>query len=145
MHNCKSSDVPRVPLSTHRCNENPLVRRAVTVQEPAISRRLTLRTSAAIVPRVVLTLLAGAPFVFSATRSSAVELPNALVPAIVEIPPSLRTAPLDQDRILMVPPGFKISVLARIPGREIHYATADWRDSRGATRARKHFHRSASS
>ena len=65
---------------------------------------------------VVLTSLAGALFVFSATRSSAVELPNALVPAIVEVPSSLRTAPFDQDRVLMVPPGFKISVLACIPG-----------------------------
>ncbi|MBV9642993.1 MAG: sugar dehydrogenase [Verrucomicrobia bacterium] len=62
------------------------------------------------------TLFAAAFVLLSATRSSAAELPKALVPATVEVPSSLRTTPFDQDRVLMVPPGFKISVLARIPG-----------------------------
>jgi glucose/arabinose dehydrogenase len=61
------------------------------------------------------TLLAGIFFVFSATHCSANELLKALIPAIVEVPSALRKNPFDQDRVLMVPPGFKISVLARIP------------------------------
>src|SRR6516225_4146522 len=64
---------------------------------------------------VVGTLLAGAFVLLCATRSSANELPNPLVPTTVEVPSSLRKTPFDQDRVLMVPPGFKISVLARIP------------------------------
>lgn len=61
---------------------------------------------------VVGTSLAGAFVLFCATRSSAIELPITLVPATVEVPSSLRTTPFDQDRVLTVPPGFKISVLA---------------------------------
>ena len=87
---------------------------------------------------VVLTSLAGALFVFSATRSSVVELPNALVPAIVEVPSSLRTAPSDQDRVLMVPPGFKISVSLASRARDslchCRLARFSWRN-----RPRKHF------
>jgi glucose/arabinose dehydrogenase len=64
---------------------------------------------------VVGTLLAAVLVLLSATRSFATELLNALVPATVEVPSSLRTTPFDQDRVLMVPPGFKISVLTRIP------------------------------
>ena len=64
---------------------------------------------------VVGTLLAAVLVLLGATSSSAVEPLNALVPATVEVPLSLRTTPFDQDRVLMVPPGFKISVLARIP------------------------------
>jgi glucose/arabinose dehydrogenase len=51
-----------------------------------------------------------------ATRSSAVEPLKTLVPVTVEVPLELRTDPFDHDRVLMVPPGLKISVLARIPG-----------------------------
>jgi len=43
------------------------------------------------------------------------ELLSALILTTVEVPSSLRKTPFDQDRVLMVPPGFKISVLARIP------------------------------
>jgi len=64
---------------------------------------------------VVATLLASAFVLLGATHSSAIELPIALVPATVEVPSSLRTTPFDQDRVLMVPVGCKISVLAHIP------------------------------
>ena len=74
-------------------------------------RRLT-RRSVAVVDTLLATVLV---LLTSATRSSATELLNALVQATVEVPSSLRTTPFDQDRVLMVPPGFKISVLARIP------------------------------
>jgi glucose/arabinose dehydrogenase len=60
-------------------------------------------------------LLAAVLVVLSATRTSASELLKALVPATVEVPPMLRTTPFDRARVLMVPHGFKISVLARIP------------------------------
>jgi glucose/arabinose dehydrogenase len=60
-------------------------------------------------------LLAAVLVLLSATRLSARELLNALVPATVEVPPMLRTTPFDRARVLMVPRGFKISVLARIP------------------------------
>jgi glucose/arabinose dehydrogenase len=46
----------------------------------------------------------------SASRASA-----ALVPTPVEVPSSLRRAPFNRERVLLVPPGFKISVIARIP------------------------------
>ena len=61
------------------------------------------------------TLLTGTFVLLCATRFSATELPNALVPVNVEVASALRTTPFDHDRVLMVPPGFKISVLARIP------------------------------
>ena len=61
---------------------------------------------------VVGTSLAGAFVLLCATRSSTIELPITLVPATVEVPSSLRTTPFGQDRVLTVPPGFKISVLA---------------------------------
>ena len=64
---------------------------------------------------VVSTLLVAAFVLLSAPRSSATELLNALVPTTVEVPSSLRTAPFDKERMLMIPPGFEISVLARIP------------------------------
>jgi glucose/arabinose dehydrogenase len=64
---------------------------------------------------VVETLLTAAFVLLGALSSSAVDSLNALVPATVEVPSSLRTPPFDQDRLLMVAPGFKISVLARIP------------------------------
>ena len=70
-----------------------------------------IRRSAAVIG----TWLAGALFVFSATLSSGIDLPDTLVPITVEVASSLRTPPFDKDRVLMVPPGFKISVLARIP------------------------------
>ena len=60
-------------------------------------------------------LLASALVLLSTIRSSATDLPNALVPTTVEVPLSLRMIPFDEDRVLMVPPGFKILVLARIP------------------------------
>jgi glucose/arabinose dehydrogenase len=75
------------------------------------AQRPFIRRSAAVVG----TLLAGAFVLLCATHSFATELPITLVPATVEVPSSLRTAPFDQDRVLMVPPGFKISVLARVP------------------------------
>jgi glucose/arabinose dehydrogenase len=61
------------------------------------------------------TLLIGAFILLWATHSSGIEQPNALLPVTVEIPSTLRTTPFDRDRVLMVPPGFKISVLARVP------------------------------
>jgi glucose/arabinose dehydrogenase len=63
----------------------------------------------------VATLLAAALALLSTIRSSSTEPPRALVPTTVEVPLSLRTIPFDEDRVLMVPPGFKVSVLARIP------------------------------
>jgi glucose/arabinose dehydrogenase len=65
---------------------------------------------------VVDILFASALVQLGATSSSAVEPLNALVPTTVEVPPALRDVPFDQDRVLMVPPGFKISVVASIPG-----------------------------
>jgi hypothetical protein len=59
-------------------------------------------------------LRAAALVPLSTVRSSATEPPNALVPTTVEVPLSLRTTPFDEDRVLMVPHGFKISVVARI-------------------------------
>jgi glucose/arabinose dehydrogenase len=64
---------------------------------------------------VVAALLAAAFALLTTIRSSATEPPHALVPMTVEVPLSLRTTPFDEDRVLMVPPGFKISVVARIP------------------------------
>ena len=74
------------------------------------TQRLFIRRSAAVVG----ILLAAALVLLGAARSSAVEPLNALVPTTVEVPLTLRDVPFDQDRVLMVPPGFKISVLARI-------------------------------
>jgi hypothetical protein len=65
---------------------------------------------------VVGTLLSAAQVLLGATSSSAVEPMNALVPRTVEVPLGLRDFPFDHDRVLMVPPEFKISVVARIPG-----------------------------
>ncbi len=75
------------------------------------TQRPSIRRSAAAVG----TLLAAALVLLSTIRSSATEPPNALLPTTVEVPLSLRTTPFDEDRVLMVPPGFEISVLARIP------------------------------
>jgi glucose/arabinose dehydrogenase len=64
---------------------------------------------------VVVGALLGAAFLLlNAVRSSGTEPPRALVPTTVEVPLSLRTTPFDENRVLMVPPGFKISVVARI-------------------------------
>jgi hypothetical protein len=65
---------------------------------------------------VVGILLAAAVVLRGITSSSAVDLLNALVPTTVEVPLALRDVPFDQDRVLMVPPEFKISVVASIPG-----------------------------
>jgi hypothetical protein len=73
------------------------------------AQRSFIRRSAAIVG----TLLA-AVLLLGATSSFAVEPLNALVPTTIEVPLALRDFPFDHDRVLMVPPGFKISVLARI-------------------------------
>jgi glucose/arabinose dehydrogenase len=60
-------------------------------------------------------LLAGALGLVGVESPSAGEPVKALVPTTVEVPLPLQTAPFDQDRVLMVPPGFIISVVARIP------------------------------
>jgi glucose/arabinose dehydrogenase len=66
---------------------------------------------------VVGTLLTAALFLFcSSTSASAVEPLNVLVPTTIEVPLTLRDSPFDQDRVLMVPPGCKISVVVRING-----------------------------
>jgi len=59
-------------------------------------------------------LLAAAVALLNTIRSSAAEPSRELVPTTVEVPLSLRTTPFDEDRVLMVPPRFKISVVARI-------------------------------
>ena len=64
---------------------------------------------------VARSLLAALLVLLSGTRPSASEPLNALVPATVEVPSTLRTTPFARDRVLMIPRGFKISVLARIP------------------------------
>jgi len=74
------------------------------------TQRLFIRRSAAVVG----ILLAAGLVLLGAARSSAVEPLNGLVPTTVEVPLTLRDFPFDRDRVLMVPPGFKISVLARI-------------------------------
>jgi glucose/arabinose dehydrogenase len=76
------------------------------------TKRPFIRRSAAVVG----IFFAGALVQLGATSSSAAEPLNALVPATVEVPPPLRDVPFDQDRVLMVPPEFKISIVARIPG-----------------------------
>jgi glucose/arabinose dehydrogenase len=73
--------------------------------------KLTNRSAA-----VVDILLAAATVLLGATSSSAVDPLNALVPTTVEVPLALRDDPFDQDRVLMIPPEFKIAVVARIPG-----------------------------
>src|SRR5260370_29053747 len=73
-------------------------------------QRSSIRRSAAVGGN----LLAAVLVLFSVAPSYATELLNRLVRTVVEVPPSLRTTPFDEDRMLMVPPGFKISVLARI-------------------------------
>jgi hypothetical protein len=60
-------------------------------------------------------LLAGTLGLLGAESPSAEETVQALVPTTVEVPLSLQTAPFDHDRVSMVPPGFSISVVARIP------------------------------
>ena len=79
---------------------------------PLSAQRSFIRRFAAIVG----ILLAAALVLLGATSSSAVEPLNALVPITVEVPLALRDFPFDHDRVLMVPPEFKISVVARIPG-----------------------------
>jgi glucose/arabinose dehydrogenase len=74
--------------------------------------RWQIRTEASVVG----ILLAAALVLLGATRSSAVDPLNALVPRTVEVPLSLRDDPFDQDRVLMVPAEFRIAVVARIPG-----------------------------
>jgi glucose/arabinose dehydrogenase len=63
---------------------------------------------------VVLSWLAAASVLLIATPSFGAEAADALVPANVEVPPALQSSPFDRRRELMVPPGFKISVVARI-------------------------------
>jgi glucose/arabinose dehydrogenase len=53
---------------------------------------------------------------FGAISASAVKPLNALVPVTVEVPLDLRDFPFNHDRVLKVPSGFKISVVARTPG-----------------------------
>jgi glucose/arabinose dehydrogenase len=74
------------------------------------AQRSFLRRSAAIAA----ILVAAGLVLLGATGSSAAEPLNELVPTTVEVPSALREVPFDHDRILMVPPGFRISVLARI-------------------------------
>jgi glucose/arabinose dehydrogenase len=76
------------------------------------TKRPFIRQSAAVVG----IFFAGALVQLGATSSSAAEPLNALVRATVEVPPPLRDVPFDQDRVLMVPPEFKISIVVRIPG-----------------------------
>lgn len=49
------------------------------------------------------------------SRASAIDPLGGLAPEIVDVPSSLRRAPFNQSRMLRVPDGFKISVVARIP------------------------------
>lgn len=79
---------------------------------PLSAQRSFIRRFAAVVG----ILLAAALVLFGATSSSAVESLNTLVPMTVEVPLALRDVPFDKDRVLMVPPGFKISVVTRIQG-----------------------------
>ena len=74
------------------------------------AQRSFIRRSAS----VAVIVLAGGLVRLGATDSPAVESLNQLVPATVEVPSALRGFPFDHDRVLMVPAGFKISVLARI-------------------------------
>jgi glucose/arabinose dehydrogenase len=68
-------------------------------------------------PTVVVGILAtGVVVLLGAANSYAVESLEALISTNVEVPLALRDYPFDQDRTLMVQPGFKISVIARIPG-----------------------------
>jgi glucose/arabinose dehydrogenase len=80
------------------------------LQIMSAQRSLVRRSTAA-----VGILVAGAVVLFGGTNSFAVE-PLALVSTSVEVPLALRDYPFDQDRVLMVQSGFKISVIARIPG-----------------------------
>lgn len=64
---------------------------------------------------LVCTSLAAVLALQSTNRASAIDPPGALVPTTVEVPSSLRRAPFNHDRVLLVPPGFKISVVVRIP------------------------------
>jgi glucose/arabinose dehydrogenase len=65
-------------------------------------------------PAVAGILFAAGLVLLGSMSSSAVEAMNELVPATVEVPAALRDFPFDHDRVLMIPSGFKISVLARI-------------------------------
>jgi glucose/arabinose dehydrogenase len=78
---------------------------------PMGAQRLFIRRSAAVVG----ILLAAEVVLFGATRSSGVEPPSEFVPTTVEVPLALRYIPFDQDRVLTIPAGFNISVVARIP------------------------------
>ena len=65
---------------------------------------------------VIGTLFTTAFLLLGGMSSSTVEPQNALVSTPVEVPLPLRNDPFDQGRVLMVPPGCKISVVARIQG-----------------------------
>ena len=94
---------------------------------------------------VVGILLAAAIVLLGATSSSAVEPLNALVPTTVEVPLALRDDPFDQDRVLMVPSEFKISVVARIPGARFIMPLSTGEILVAQPSGWKHFTRSASS
>jgi len=57
------------------------------------------------------------PFIFG--QLSRAEPPGALVDAKVFVPESLRAAPFNTDRFVKVPPGFEISVWARLPSTRL--------------------------
>jgi hypothetical protein len=97
--------LPNLEVRQHNILTDSLDTLGPGAQGPSIRRSRAARGA----------LLASALVLLSTIRSSATEPPNALVPMTVEVPLSLRTTPFDEDRVLMVPPGFKISVVARIP------------------------------
>jgi glucose/arabinose dehydrogenase len=69
--------------------------------------------SAAVVAKL---LTAALVLLCTPASASAVDPLSAVVPTTVEVPLALRDPPFDRDRALGVPPGFKISIVARIPG-----------------------------
>ena len=94
---------------------------------------------------VVGNLLTTAFVLLGGISSSAVEPLNALVSTTVEVPLPLRNDPFDHGRMLMVPPGCKISVVARIQGARFIMPLSTGEFLVDATWTRNYFPRSASS
>jgi glucose/arabinose dehydrogenase len=85
----------------------------MSAQRSLIRRwKLISRSGGVVAPLLTATLIQ----LCAPASASAVDPLSAVVPTTVEVPVALRDPPFDRDRALRVPPGFKISVVARIPG-----------------------------
>lgn len=83
------------------------------------------RRGAALAATALLTACGSIPPRPSAPAESPAPAPAGLVAATVEVPPALAQAPFDEPRRALIPPGWTMSVWARVPRARLAVAAPD--------------------